>query len=62
VKGNSDYVYVGAGKKADTGADTVIAHEKPGDASDMTIGVVYADGHAAFEPVESVMKKVQAAK
>lgn len=59
VNDKSDYVYAGTGKKSDAGADTIIAHEKPGEVGDAMIGIVYADGHVEMQPLESVRNKLK---
>jgi prepilin-type processing-associated H-X9-DG protein len=61
VKDNSDYTYVGAGKKIDAGADTIIAYEKPDQATD-GINIVFADGHVEWVEMPRARTMIQNAK
>jgi prepilin-type processing-associated H-X9-DG protein len=57
---NSDYVYVGAGKKmVDIQADTILAYERP-DGLEDGINILFGDGHIEFVRMEQAMEMIEA--
>ena len=63
VKENSDYVYVGAGKKASAPAmaETIIAYEKPENVTD-AVNIAFADGHCELVERGRALDMIQKAK
>jgi prepilin-type processing-associated H-X9-DG protein len=51
VNANSSYIYVGAGLKNDTPADTVILYEKSDNHEEDGQNLLYGDGHVEWHPM-----------
>lgn len=55
---NSDYVYIGGGKRVtDVGPNEVLAHERP-DGLDDGINILYGDGHVEFVTMDRAMEQI----
>ena len=57
IEENSDYVYLGAGRKMSGGVDFVLAHEKL-DASPEGVNVLFADGHTEWMGVDEARQRI----
>jgi prepilin-type processing-associated H-X9-DG protein len=57
VNQNSDYVYLGAGRRSNVGADVLLAHEKilP---DTQYVNILYGDGHVEFVHVSEARRQI----
>ncbi|WP_428938955.1 hypothetical protein [Fontivita pretiosa] len=60
VNANSDYVYLGAGKRvAALGERDILLYEKPDNHNHDGMNITYADGHVEFEPMAAAMQELE---
>jgi prepilin-type processing-associated H-X9-DG protein len=62
VNEHSDYIYVGAGMNVTTGAETIVAYEKPDAHSRQGMNILYGDGHVEFQMMASAMQEIERQK